>query len=384
MWLALALASIGQLSFGSPISTALSSRPVDMVMADLNGDGKPDLITFETDQYSTPFGVSVLLGNGNGTFGNPRGFPLNIPDTPKVLAVGDVNGDGKLDIVTANISINSDPNPSYYYSISVALGDGRGYFSAPQTSHTRVTSTFLYDPTSVVVSDLNGTGMPEIIVGGQGWVDVWGSNRKGTSLSEVAEFVSTPYVAASHTTNLAVGDVNGDGRPDIVATDNNYNLVEVLLNTGFNQFSAPQPFNVGGSPSAVAVGDVNGDGKLDIVTANGPNSTVSVLLGNGNGTFGTPQTYAVAGTPNSIALGDFNGNGRLDIVTAGTELEVLPNNGGGTFGAAQAVGPAGSSVAVADVNADGLPDIAQIDGSGTSIDVILDTSPVPIGGKKHR
>jgi hypothetical protein len=174
-----------------------------------------------------------------------------------------------------------------------------------------------------------------------------------------------------------VGDVNGDGRPDIVATD--YSQVTVLLNAGSNQFSAPQLFNVGGSPSAVAVGDVNRDGKLDIVTANGLNSSVSVLPGNGDGTFGTAQNYAVVGTPNSIALSDFNGDGKLDIVTAGTqELDVLLNNVDGTFvdgtfGAAQKVGPAGSSVAVADINNDGLPDIAQIDGPGTSLEVILNT-----------
>jgi hypothetical protein len=356
-----------------------------MVMADLNRDGKADLITFGVDGSNNPVCVLVMLGNGDGTFGNPTSYSISI-DTPKVLAVGDVNGDGKLDIVTANINTDTEPNNSRHYSISVMLGNGRGGFSQAQDYYP---GSGLYGPTSVAVSDLNGDGRPEIIVGSsQGLVDVWGTDRKGTTWNEEAEFASSTSSGGTGTSTLAVGDVNGDGRPDIVATDFFHNQVDVLLNNNVTgsylpAFSAPQPFNVGGSPSAVAVGDFNGDSKLDIVTANGPNSSVSVLLGNGNGTFGTAQNYAVVGTPNSIALGDFNGDGKLDIVTAGTELDVLQNNGDGTFGAAQAVAPAGSSLAVADVNGDGLPDIAQIDGSGSSIDVILNTSPVPIGGKKN-
>ena len=157
----------------------------------------------------------------------------------------------------------------------------------------------------------------------------------------------------------------------------------MLLNQGSGLgFAAAQIYAVGGFASSVALGDVNGDGTLDIVGANSGNSCVNVLPGNGDGTFGTAQTYAVAGAPNSIALGDFNGDGTLDIVTTGTaEVDVLLNNRNGSFAAAQAVGPAGSSVVVADFNNDSLPDLAQIDGSGTSLDVILNTSNT--GGKGH-
>jgi len=133
--------------------------------------------------------------------------------------------------------------------------------------------------------------------------------------------------------------------------------------------------------TSVALGDINGDGKPDRVTAGYYDGDVNVLRNNGDGTFATAQTYAVVGSPNSIALGDFNGDGTLDIVTTGTEADVLLNNGGGTFGTAQAVGPTGSSVNVADFNNDGLPDIAQVDGSGTSVDVILNTSTSPKGHK---
>jgi hypothetical protein len=247
---------------------------------------------------------------------------------------------------------------------------------------------------SVVVSDVDGSGKPEIIVSSADNVDVWRSwsDQYGTHWELVGNFNVPATLQGLIDTLAAVGDVNGDGKPDIVATG--AGQVDVLLNQGGDLgFAAAQTYAVGGYTISVALGDVNGDGKLDILTANSGGGSVNVLLNNRDGTFGTAQNYAVVRTPNSIALGDFNSDGKPDIVTTGAEVDVLLNHGAGTFGAAQAVGPAGRSVVVADFNNDGLPDIAQIDGSSTSVDVILNTSapspppppppPPPTGGKGH-
>jgi hypothetical protein len=364
-----AQATVTAASFGNPISIAVPHPLVALATGDLNHDGKPDLVAASNSFVNGTPGVYVMLGARKGGFGSPAPWQLqDVVDPILGLAVADMNGDGNPDIVTAN-AYGGDGSFGTSTIINVLLNDGKANFW-PANQHTYYgPGDYATAPTSVAVSDVNGDGKPEVIVGNFGVVYVWLSGQ---------QYVTT--AVGGWPAMLAVGDVNGDGRPDIVATA--ADQVDVLLNTGNGWFAAAQPYAVGGNASSVALGDVNGDGKLDILAANAGNGCVNVLPGNGDGTFGTAQNYAVAGTPNSIALGDFNADGKPDIVTTGTEIDVLLNNGDGTFGAPQAVGPAGSSVNVADFNKDGLPDLAQIDGSGTSVDVILNTSAP--GGKKHR
>jgi hypothetical protein len=191
---------------------------------------------------------------------------------------------------------------------------------------------------------------------------------------------------------VAVGDFNGDGKPDLAVTAPFSSTVWVLPNNGGGSgtFGTGQQFAVGGPPTALAVGDFNGDGKPDlavtVVTSSGATTSygVSVLQNLGGGTFAAARTYAVGGSATSIAVGDFNKDGKLDIVTTGTEMDLLLNNGYGTFGAAQKVGPAGSQVVVADFNGDGFPDLAQIDASGADIDLLLSGTGQTSGTKGHK
>jgi hypothetical protein len=352
------------LSFSSPIATPVL-QPVAMVTADVNNDGKADLIAITRADS-----VAVMLGEGNGKFATPTYWGANTSDTVETLAVADVNGDGKLDIVTGNVTTDQVAYPGPYCSVTVLPGDGKGDFFNAQTYSAPVVTY----PGSIAVSDVNGDGQPDIILADGGSVDVLmngGAGRYYTSQN-----YNTPGLGATgEYPHVAVGDVNGDNKPDILVAGGTQ--VDALLNTGTGTFGAAQPYDAGGAIAAMAVGDVNGDGRLDIVIANadwtyyGYHRSVSVLPGHGDGTFGAPQTYTIGGNPNSIALGDFNNDGKLDIVTTGTEMDLLLNNGDGTFGTAQKVGPAGSSVVVADFNNDGLLDIAQIDGSGTSVEVLL-------------
>jgi hypothetical protein len=351
-------------SFRSPISTAVSNS-MAMVAADVNNDGKADLIVARRDQVAG----YVFLGLGNGHFSAPlswEGSPGT--ETPTVLAVADINGDGKLDIVTGN-----DPNDGGAFgeraSVNVFLGRGDGNFSSSQP----IFGFSVPNAQSIAVSDVDGDSRPDIILAGSGVVDVAIQGSNANFPWSVQSYTTVDLGATGGPSRVAVGDVNGDTKPDIVVAGGKN--VDVLLNSGTGTFGTAQAYDAAGAVFAVAVGDVNGDGHLDVVTANldwsSYSRSVSVLLGRGDGTFGTPQIYATGGSPTSIALGDFNNDGKLDIVTTGAEMDVLLNNGNGTFGASQAVGPGGSSVAVADFNGDGFLDLAQIDGSGASVDVLL-------------
>jgi hypothetical protein len=355
-------------SFASPATIPIY-QPATLVTADVNGDGKPDLIAV------TSSGFNVMLNQGHGRFASTAySTHTNLQTT--AVAVGDFNGDGKLDVVVRNDPSDfptAGPNPA---SLSVFFGFGDGTFGNPQTFYVLPEQSGL---SSLAVGDFNGDGRLDIAAAGYNSVTVV-FNTGGQVFFTAGPTYNVAAFSALAPSQVAVGDFNGDGRPDLAVTAYYNSTVSVLLNKGdgTGTFGAEHLYAVGGFPTALAVGDFNGDGKPDlavtVVTASGTTTSygVSVLqnLGDGTGAFAAARTYAVGGGL-SVAVGDFNHDGKLDIVTTGAEMDVLLNNGDGTFGAAQKVGPAGSSVVVADFNGDGFPDLAQIDGSGASIDVFL-------------
>jgi hypothetical protein len=273
------------------LTTGLLSRNV--VVGDLNGDGKADLVVMNQSNSS------VFLNNGNGTFGAAQ----NITSGGQSIALGDLNGDGKLDLVIAN-----------YSNLSVLLGSGNGSFSTPKT-YAAGTS----DPRSIVLGDLNGDGKPDLAIsGGSGSMTIQVVLNDGTG-----GFV-TPigYTTATNPGGVALGDLNGDGKLDVVFANPYGNNVGVMLNTGKGVLGAAQYSAVGMGPSSVAVGDLNGDGKMDIAALNSGDNTLSVLF------YGKPGAaalvYPVASGPTSVALGDLNGDGQNDLVVEGNgALSVL-------------------------------------------------------------
>jgi FG-GAP-like repeat/FG-GAP repeat len=170
------------------------------------------------------------------------------------------------------------------------------------------------------------------------------------SAAAAASFAARPpsfaYPASGYPTgrdprSVAIGDLNGDGKPDLVTANDEANTVSVLLNRGDASFRAKRDYPTGHFPVTVAIGDLNGDGKRDLVTANEEANTVSVLLDRGDGSFGLKGNYATGGSPRSVAIGDLNGDGRPDLAianfggevpsTVGTTVSVLLNRGNGSF-----------------------------------------------------
>jgi hypothetical protein len=188
--------------------------------------------------------------------------------------------------------------------------------------------------------------------------------------------VGSPVTVGSAPASAALGDLNGDGKLDLVTANSGASSVSVLLGTGTGGFSAAGSYSVGSGPQSVALGDLNGDGKLDAVTANSGGNSVTVLLGNGGGGFATAGAFSVGPYPLSVALGDVNGDGRLDAVTANANdntATVLLGNGAGGLTATGAFGVGGAphSVALGDVNGDGKLDLVASEYAAAAVRVLL-------------
>ncbi len=357
-------------------------------VGDLNGDGKLDLVVanFSTNGDSSSSGlIDVLLGNGDGTFHRPVSYSFNT--YPSWVVIADVNGDHKPDlIVSGQVNLGENVEP-----LGVFLGNGDGTFQS-EVSY----ASGGYDDTSALglsypayVADVNGDGKPDLLVvnelggsGGSGVIGVLLGNGDGT-FQPVVGYGS----GGSYATSLVVADVNGDGKPDLVVGNCGASgagclnklpgAIGVLLNKGDGSFQAAKSYSTGGSQylvhnGSITVADVNGDGKPDLIEPNEGGDTVGVLLNNGNGTFRPAVTYASGGDgPNLAFVADVNGDGKLDLIVNNIgvysgSIGVLLGNGNGTFKAAKAystgvagTGGAGGSLAVvADVNSDGIADVA--------------------------
>lgn len=321
---------------------------------------------------SSLFLPAIAYANGNGSV--------------TTLAMADVNGDGKLDLLVGNES-----------SVGVMLGNGDGTFQAAQCWGLKGKATcgqgnpIVQFPTSIAVADLNGDGKPDLVVTfqyGPGPEPVGVMLGNGDGTFQPLQLYNSGGVYA---TGIAVADMNGDGKPDLVVANlcaanngcDNGASVSVLLGNGNGTFQAAQSFSSGGNfASSVAVADVNGDGKPDILVTNGEGSTangelgnVGVLLGNGNGTFQPVVTYSsgtgagLTTTSEDIVVADVSGDGKLDLVVSSQCLDsscdqgaisVLLGNGDGTFQAAQTYSSGGygaNTLTLGDVNSDGILDV---------------------------
>jgi hypothetical protein len=353
-----------------------------VAVADVNGDGKLDLVVANrcanstTCDNGTHVALGVLLGNGDGTFQTAVTYDAGGPATGGKsfsVALADVNGDGKPDIIVSIYHIGFATG-----GIGVLLNKGDGTFQPSVTySSGGIAADF------VAVADVNGDGNPDVAVGNFcgttcdfGSVGVLLGNGDGTFQAAVAHSSGDPS-----TQSVAISDVNGDGKLDLIVVSEGQLALSVLLGKGDGSFQTAVTYATGGDqPYSVAVGDVNGDGKPDILVTNlfssNGNSTygtVGVLLGNDDGTFQTAVPYDSGDyNLNSVALSDVNSDGRPDIVVANEgSVGILLGKGDGSFQSAvnyNATGGIGAnSVAIADLNGDGKPDILVANGCANTL-----------------
>ncbi|MEX8512724.1 MAG: cadherin-like domain-containing protein, partial [Leptothrix ochracea] len=279
--------------------TMLGSQSISL--GDVNGDGLPDIVTADTSNSQ----VSVLLNTGGATFGPATAFPV-AGAMPYGLALADLNGDGFLDIVTADADTGD--------TVSVLLGNGTGNF--PTAVGYAVAPlpgpVVFHSPKAVAIADMNGDGKLDIVTANNASGDV--SVLPGTGLGTFG--VARTYTVGVFPLGVAVADLNGDTFPDIVTADSGSNAVSILMNDKVGGFAPAQSVAVGFNPMSVKLVDVNGDGAIDIVSVDQLSNQVSILTNNGTGGFGTATAQVVAGvSPGALATADLNGDGRPDLVT---------------------------------------------------------------------
>ncbi|MGI9106685.1 MAG: FG-GAP-like repeat-containing protein, partial [Pyrinomonadaceae bacterium] len=347
------------ITFAPAANFTAGNSPVAVAVGDFNGDGNQDLASANTSSND----VSVLLGDGAGSFGAPTNF--GVGTNPQSVAVGDFNGDGNQDLASANFTSDD---------VSVLLGNGAGGFGGASNFGAGDGAI------SVAVGDFNGDGNQDLATANQNASTV--SILLGDGAGNFA--AATNFGVGRNPYVVVVGDFNGDGKQDLATANFNSSNVSVLLGDGAGSFAAATNFGTAISPQSVTVGDFNGDGKLDLATANFDSNDVSVLLGDGAGSFAAATNFGAGTNPYSVAVGDFNGDGNQDLAVANTSshnVSVLLGDGVGGFATAINfdVGRFPNSVAVGDFNGDGKPDITVTNGAIPGLSILLNNCTVPTG-----
>ncbi len=339
----------GDGTFSSPSEIAVGTNPEALAVGDFTGDGNLDLAVANTVDND----VSILLGDGKGGFSAAGNYPVGT--YPNSVAVGDFNGDGNLDLAVANGNSND---------VSILLGNGNGTF-APAVNYAVGSQ-----PQTVVAADFTNNGNLDLAVTNQGDNDVSLLLGNGNGTFSAA----TNFAAGPSPQSMAVGDFTGNGKLDLAVGNFSGNDVSILLGNGAGGFAAPMNFAAGTNPVSVAVGDFTGSGTLDLAVTSQADNDVSILMGNGDGSFSSPTTFAAGFTPGCVAVGDFSGDGNLDLAVATNyNVAVLMGDGTGGFPAPASVGAGTtpSSMVVGDFTGNGILDIAVANPATNNVSVLL-------------
>ena len=341
----------GDGTFGTGVTSDIGKNSAFLSAGDLNGDGKPDLVSGgRFDNGATPTAQTFIgLMNSDGT---TRSSQLEADGLYSGGILADMNKDGRLDLVLTHTERSE-------LSVVFGRGDGSFILNAPTGTATAASS-----------GDFNGDGKMDLVYVGSS------ADKVAIILGRSDGSFDAPRAFDVDRAPSAVrtGDFDGDGKLDVAVTCYDTNLVSLLLGKGDGTLATQRTFSVGKGPNSLAVLDLDGDGKLDIVTANTDGDSVSVLLGNGTGNFAVNKDYTTGKGPVAVAAADLNGDGRPDLVSANADansVSYLQNSAvtAGTFNVAKSLstGQTPADVALGDANGDGKLDILTVNSDSNNI-----------------
>jgi hypothetical protein len=369
-----------------PLFTEVPASPIGVgpyagepAVADCNNDGNPDIILACGTCCGSPAKpesghLMVLLGDGRGNFTRAKDSPIKIASSARKIALTDVNRDNKIDVLVAQHDS---------YDVVILLGDGRGGFSPSPSSPVTAGRGARPHTHDITTADINSDGNPDFVTtnANDNNLSVMLGNGKGA----FAHAPGSPVSAGRHPYDVvALHDVNGDNKLDVITPNLARNEATVMLGDGRGSFafSPKSPFALGPRPGYVAVADLNSDGKADFVATHDDDPLVAVMLGDGTGGFqaatGSPirTETAVWGT----GIGDINGDRNPDLVmasSAGPNVVILVGDGKGGFKPSQRPLRAGTwtnYIALADFNKDGRLDIVASNYGSGDISIWLNTT----------
>jgi hypothetical protein len=355
----------GAQSFALASANGVGNLPSSVTTADVNGDGKPDLISANSGDTT----LSVLTNDGTGNFTLASSPNAGTGNNPICVTTADVNGDGKPDLICAN-------NNYFPGTLTVFTNDGSGGFVIASSLNVG------NGPCSVTAANINGDNKPDLICANAGDGTLTVLTNDGGGGFPHADTYGTGSGSGSYPQSVTTADANGDNKLDLICANAEDATLSVLTNKGNGTFATAGNFPTGGDsfPQSVVAADVNGDGKVDLISANSDyNGTLSVLTNKGNGIFVFASSPNVGGFntyPYSVAAADVNGDGKVDLISANAgsgTLSVLANDGTGNFtlAALPTAGNNPESVIAVDVNGDGRLDLASANQSDNQVAVLF-------------
>ncbi len=363
-------ASTAQLTVTVPAGATY--QPITITVGGLTAySSRPFIVTFPTVASITSGSLASKVDFATGTY-------------PFGVAIGDIDGDGKPDVVVCNCNDMSGTTVSVFRNTSSSGSITSGSLAAKLDLTTGVS------PRGLAIGDIDGDGRPDLVVGN--YVSSTASVFRNTSTSgsiTSGSFASKIDLATGAMPNyVAIGDIDGDGRPDVVTTNYYSNTITVLRNTstsGSISFAPKVDFTTDAFPNGIAIGDIDGDGKPDVVITNYYTNTVSVFRNtssSGSISFAPKVDFTTGGTPNGIAIGDIDGDGKPDLVVVNhtsNTVSVLRNTsspGSISFDAKVdfVTGATPCFVAIGDIDGDGKPDVIITNGLSNTVSVFRNTS----------